>query len=441
MTENNKVTQLLAAVAAMHGHSGYLHTLPTAEQLLMLILVLTIVLVLICTLSAASLATAWQLRRFTHGLTYEPTPQMGDLPLTSVIVPCKGDDGTLNENLHSIVTQRHSNIEFIFVTATDDDPACAALSRLQQQFPQKRIKTVVAGIREHCSQQNNNQVQGVTATDPDSRVIVIMDSDGRADAHFVAKLTAPLSNEKVGAVSGFRWYEPRWSRFADVMRTIWNAGGFTYIINPQSGFVWGGAMAFHRSVYEQAGIADLWSRTLSDDMTLSRRLRSMGLRLHFAPQCIIVSRQPDSLRSLLSWTNRQTLVTRFYNRPFWLLATVFHGCGNVLGWCLLATGVLTLCVGFAGVPAVATHLALLGGVVWVGHLWLMAALMVNPLNCLLKPQGIALNRSRWILIAMAPLASLLQGLNSACSLSTRRIHWAGITYEINSQERMRVLCQ
>ena len=407
----------------------------------MLILALAIALVLICMLAAASLATAWQLRRFAHGLTYEPTPRIGNLPLTCVIVPCKGDDGTLSENLHTIVTQQHSNIEFVFVTATSDDPACAALSRLQQQFPQKPIKTVVAGISEHCSQQNNNQVQGVAAADADSSIIVIMDSDGRADPHFVAKLTAPLSDQSVGAVSGFRWYEPRWGRVADVLRTIWNAGGFTYIVNPRSGFVWGGAMAFRRSVYEQAGIAELWSRTLSDDMTLSRRLRSMGLRLHFAPQCIVVSRQADSLRSLLSWTNRQTLVTRFYNRPFWLLATVFHCWGNVLGWGLLAAGVLMLCVGLAGGFAAATSLALLGGAVWVGHLWLMAALMVEPLDYLLQPHGIELKRCRWALIAMTPLASLLQGVNSACSLATRRIHWAGITYEIDSEERMRVLCQ
>ena len=394
-----------------------------------------VVLAVVLLLSLASLANAWQLRGFGRSLIDPGQPRPEDVLPTSVIIPCKGDDGRLLENLESVLGQEHLDIEFVLVTATEDDPARSVFTELERRHPCKRIRSVVAGLRTDCSQQNNNQVAGVAAADPRSEVLVIMDSDGRADRHFVARLVAPLSDPGVGAVSGFRWYQPRWSSLADVLRTAWNAGGFAFIINPRAGFVWGGAMAVRRSVYEKAGIAEIWGRSLSDDMTLSRKLRSLGLVMRFVPRCIVISREQDNLRSVVSWTNRQTLVTRFYNRPFWLMATVFHGMGNLLGWGLLVTGAAATMTG----PTPASAAALLGGGLWVGHLWLMAALMLDPLGRLLRPLGIDLGARGWFLVMTAPLASLLQGMNSFNSLLTRRIRWAGVTYEIYGSERMQVV--
>jgi len=241
---------------------------------------------------------------------------------------------------------------------------------------------------------------------------------------------------EVGAASGYRWYDPRWGAVPDLLRTAWNAGGFVFLVNPQTSFVWGGAMALRRSTYQKAGIANVWSKALSDDMTLSRRLKSMGLRLKFVPECIVISQAPDTLSSAVSWTNRQTLVTRFYNKPFWMVTGIFHGLGNVLGWGLLLFGVGSLITGGAKLPAA---LALAGGLVWLAHLWVFALLLITPLDRLLQPRGIMLGARRWTLVLVAPMASLLQGLNSINSCFTRRIRWAGITYQIEDHERMEVV--
>src|SRR5262249_17391617 len=218
------------------------------------------------------------------------------------------------------------------------------------------------GMPRFCSQQNNNQIKGVEVSDPRSEVVVIMDSDGQANRRFIANLIAPLRDPKVGATSGYRWYDPRWGSVPDLLRTVWNAGGFVFLVNPQTSFVWGGAMAFRRSTYQQAGIADVWSKALSDDMTLSRRLKQLGLHLKFLPEWIVVSRIAGTLYSTVSWTNRQTLVTRFYNKPFWLVAGIFHAVGNLLGWGLLVFGIGSLLT--QGATPI-TWLALTGGVVWL----------------------------------------------------------------------------
>jgi cellulose synthase/poly-beta-1,6-N-acetylglucosamine synthase-like glycosyltransferase len=399
------------------------------------LIVIAIAAALVVLLALVSLSAVAQLRRFSrHAAPDDAAP--ATLPPTTLVIPCKGDDGTLVENLTSVVDQDHPDIEFVLVTATEHDPAQVAFARLREAFPGKRIKTVVAGVPDHCSQQNNNQVAGIAASDPRSEVIVIMDSDGQADKRFVAKLVAPRVDAKVGATSGYRWYAPRWGSLPDVLRTAWNAGGYVFLVNPRTRFVWGGAMAFRRSTYDQANIAGVWLRALSDDHTLSHWVKKQGLSLVFVPQCIVISRAPDTLRSVVEWTNRQTLVTRFYNPAFWITAAVFHVLGNVLGWGLLIGGVLHLVV--RGPEAIG-WVALAGGAAWVGHLWLYGLLMVGPLNRLLEPHGVRLGARRWLLVLVAPLASLLQGLNSVNSCLTRRIRWAGITYHINGPERMHVV--
>ena len=398
-----------------------------------------IITALLAFLAFAGISAAMGLRRYaarTDRATQGDAWSFDKLPPTSVVIPCKGDDGTLLENLETLVKQEHPWIEYILVTATAEDPAVAAFNELKRHCPESRIKTVVAGIRSTCSQQNGNQIAGVNAMDASSRVIVVMDSDGQADRRFVAKLVAPLKDVKLGATSGYRWYDPRWESLPDMLRTVWNAGGFAFLVNPQTCFVWGGAMAFRRETYESAGIEQVWANALSDDMTLSRRLKERGLELRFVPDCIVVSKERDTLVSAVRWTNRQTLVTRFYNRPFWVMASVFHVLGNALGWAMLALGVLAPWLGFA--PNVG-YAALLGGVIWVGHLWLYGMLMVGPLEALLRPRGIVLGSRRWTLVAVAPLASLLQGINSINSFFTRDIRWAGVTYHIINHEKMHVV--
>lgn len=361
------------------------------------------------------------------------TPFHQQMPPTSVIIPCKGDDGSLSDNLRSLIQQDHPAIEFILVTATADDPACRVFDLIRDEFPDIRIKAVVAGLSPHCSQQNNNQIKGVEAADPDSRILVIMDSDGRSDPHFIAKLTAPLADPKIGASSGFRWYQPVWGNLPQMLRTAWNAGGFAFIVNPKTRFVWGGAMAVRREVFDQCDIAEVWGHALSDDMTMSKRLKAAGYELAFVPECIVESRERDTFASLIHWTNRQTLVTRFYNRPFWLAALLLHGVGNVLGWGLLLLGLILL---FSGRTDFAAWSALTVGILWVGHIWLMAGVLSGRLTDILDRCAIPLGNRRWILVALAPLASLLQGLNSFASLLTRRIRWAGVTYRIEHEQKM-----
>jgi cellulose synthase/poly-beta-1,6-N-acetylglucosamine synthase-like glycosyltransferase len=298
------------------------------------------------------------------------------------------------------------------------------------------VKSVVAGIKPDCGQKNNNHVQGIAATDPTSSVLVMMDSDGKCDDRLVAHLVAPLADPSLGATTGFRWYQPRWGAIGDLLRTAWNAGGFAFLINPKTCFLWGGAMAVRRATFEAAQIADLWSRTLEDDMTLTMRLRERGLRLLFVPECVVISRAADTIPSVVKWTNRQTFITRFYHKPFWIVAGVFHLLGNLVGWGLLVAG---LAMVLGGRTDAIAWTALAAGAFWVLHFLLFGVMLLGPLEHLLAPRGIVLGPRKWILVLMAPFASVLQGLNTFCSVLSRRVRWAGVTYHLDAPERMHVV--
>ena len=50
-------------------------------------------------------------------------------------------------------------------------------------------------------------------------------------------------------------------------------------------------MAVRRRDFERLGIEHLWSRALSDDLSISRAIRRAGLRTRFVPACMVASYQ------------------------------------------------------------------------------------------------------------------------------------------------------
>jgi cellulose synthase/poly-beta-1,6-N-acetylglucosamine synthase-like glycosyltransferase len=336
-----------------------------------------------------------------------------------VIVPCKGDDGRLLRNLQTLLNQDYDNAEFVLVTATPQDPAQAVFAQLQNSAGTRRLKTVAAGLSEHCSEKNNNLLKAVAATDPASEVFVFLDADGKSDRHLISRLVAGLAESGAAAVTGNRWYEPRWSVLPELMRTGWTAGGYCFLIDPETSYVWGGAMALRRETFFESGIPAIWARTISDDMTLSVRLKELGLDVRFLTNCIVLSHEKDSWSSIFGWITRQTFMTRFYHPKFFAICFVDYVLGNALGLGLFFGGLIR-----------GSALATLVGFAWMAHLWLFAALIVPSLRTLVKANHPAVEFRPWVLITAAPLAGLLQGASSVVCLFTKKVRWAGVTYEV-----------
>ncbi|MBK8576442.1 MAG: hypothetical protein IPN90_12470 [Elusimicrobia bacterium] len=76
-----------------------------------------------------------------------------------------------------------------------------------------------------------------------------------------------------------------------ILRSTWNAGALPFVSDSKHNFCFGGAMAIRKNVYDIAGIAQAWDRTLSDDLMLTVKVRGLGLETQFVPSCVAVSHE------------------------------------------------------------------------------------------------------------------------------------------------------
>lgn len=354
----------------------------------------------------------------------------------AVILPCKGLDPGFRENIRSWIAQDHPGLELIFVVATADDPAHDVLRRLLEEpsVGDRRVdaRVVVAGVCKSRAQKLTNQLVGIQRASTGSKIFVFVDSDCRPDQGFIRRLVAPLTESKVGATTGYRWYHPPRPTLGSLLRSTWNAGALPFLVDRNRVFAWGGAMAIRRETFEDAGIGQRWERAVSDDMTLTVAVRKLGLEIHFVPRCIAVSYESSTIAETLEFTNRQSLISRIYFPPLWWSTAIGHAMANVMilyGLFSLAMWVRGRTEFFLGIAALLLLPLQLANAAWLfGSVKQLVPQLTRELEGL-----------RWRYIFTAPLASLMTLINTVHSVMTRRITWRGVRYELRSPTETVVL--
>src|SRR5919206_4628259 len=85
-----------------------------------------------CLLVLQGLVSALGGRRWRNFVRREMARSSSDYtPFASVIVPCRGLDQGLAENLRALFTQGYPRYELIFVSDSADDPALAVVNELR----------------------------------------------------------------------------------------------------------------------------------------------------------------------------------------------------------------------------------------------------------------------------------------------------------------------
>src|SRR5207237_6518941 len=72
-------------------------------------------------LGLISLRGGLRFARYLKAELAKPNPEF--TPFVSVLVPCRGRDSGLNENIRAILAQQYPRFEVIFVSDHADDPA------------------------------------------------------------------------------------------------------------------------------------------------------------------------------------------------------------------------------------------------------------------------------------------------------------------------------
>ena len=367
------------------------------------------------------------------------------MPFASVIIPCKGLEYQLEDNIASVLKQVYPFFELVLVTATEDDPARPVLNDLVRKFPGHRIKLVTAGISDERGEKVNNLMQAVTRTDSGSEVFVFMDSDAQPHLNWLQALISPLRDDRIGVSTGYRWYFPERGNLAGVFRSAWNASVVTLLGDHGRNFAWGGSMAIRRSTFVHAKVLSYWSHSISDDYSVTQAMRDSKLRIHYEPRCLIGSAGKCSWRELFEWSTRQIIITRIYSRKLWRIAFLSQGSFLIVWWtaflCVLASLLQTLLSDAVLNPQNYQKLVQYGFI--SGSIFILGVtrgwFRLKAIHHIFPDQQPNITPFWWGYTLLFPLVSTLTGLNLLVSAFKNQLNWRGIRYEFQPDGTLRVI--
>lgn len=355
-------------------------------------------------------------------------------PRVALICPVKGLEDNLEANLLALTQFDYPQYEIFFAIATAEDPAFRVLERVVAGS--KRPAHIIrAGRALDCSDKVHNLTAAVGQVGDQFEVLVFADSDGRPSRRWLTRLVAPLNDEALGAATAFRWLLPKRNGFWSALASAWSASAATYLGEGKRNFCWGGGTAIKRQRFEELRILNSWKGAVSDDYALTRALQNNGLRIAFAPECLVPSSPTFNFKSFLEFTNRQLIITRIYAPKLWRVAFIGH-----LFYCAaILLGIASWFVGsMVGLPSVqflvlALILPIFASV--RGVLRLVAVLELLPdLREQLLSEG-------WVWVLLAPLVPFVYLYNALVAMFTRKITWRGIRYELISPLRTRIIAR
>ena len=350
-------------------------------------------------------------------------------PFATIIVPCRGVDDGMGENLARVVEQSYPDYEVIFVVDDEADTAVGVIRNVSRKAAKdaKKIKLIVAPKTDGSSQKVENLREAVLHAAPESEVFVFADSNARPSKDWLRNLLAPLQNPKVGAATGYRWFISKKPTFGSEMRSVWNASIASALgPNRRSNFCWGGSMAIRRDTFEKISVRERWHGTLSDDFAVTRAVKDAGLDIYFVPQALIASVEDCSFHETLEFTTRQMKITRVYATHLWAIS--FFGSG-LFTFVMLSAFLLVIFSRSNGVAVIASLVAIiLVSFFSIGKSWLRlkaVRLVLSEYDRQLRTQNFTQN-TLWLL---SPPLFLFNAIMATVS---RRITWRGIRYELKS---------
>jgi cellulose synthase/poly-beta-1,6-N-acetylglucosamine synthase-like glycosyltransferase len=359
-------------------------------------------------------------------------PKSEFTPFVSVIVPCRGVDEGLKENLAALFRQDFPAYEIIFAVDSNTDEAVKIIENIvrvnvKNARNERQTKLIVAGKAKNESQKVHNLREAVLHVAEESKIFVFVDSDARPAANWLRALVAPLRDEKIGAATGYRWFVSKKRNFASELRSAWNASIASALgANAKSNFCWGGSTAIRRATFTKLNVRDEWRGVLSDDFTVTRTVEKAGLLIHFVPQALVASIEDCDWRELFEFTTRQMKITRVYAPNLWLASFL----GSFLFNLVFIWGILILI--FYAINEFAFWFALaallLVCVFSVGK----ANLRLDAVKMALKNHENDLNKQFWTQNTLWILSPAVFLYNDICALFSRNILWRGIRYELKS---------
>jgi ceramide glucosyltransferase len=352
-------------------------------------------------------------------------------PFVSIIVPCRGLDEDLQDNLSALFNQNYPNYEVIFVVDDENDDATKLINL---RFKIQNSKLIVANKTIDSGQKVENLREAVLHVSDESKVFAFVDSDARPNENWLRNLVAPLEDKNIGCTTGYRWFIAKNSGFATQFRSVWNSSIASQLSeNMSKNFCWGGSTAISREMFEHLEVRKRWQNTLSDDFTLTCIMHESNLPIYFVPQCLTASVEDCSFAELLEFTTRQMKITRVYQPNLWKASLFGSLVFSAIFW--IGFGLLFVNSGIHFWITL-TFLSIIF-VLGMAKAWVR----LNTAILVLKGFENQLNKSFLWQISLWLITPILFFYNGMSALFSRKIVWRGTQYELISANETRILTE
>jgi ceramide glucosyltransferase len=225
------------------------------------------------------------------------------LPPVTILKPVCGLEKGLEQSLRSACLQDYPCFQVVCSVRSVSDTALPLLKRIEREFPGRAV-VVIDGSRPGPNRKVANL--GGALARARSDIIVISDSDIYLGPDYLRRITAPLSDPRVGyvctlyrAVAAERWYE---KLEALTLNADFIPGVVFAYMTRASRFCLGASVAFRRSDLAAGGGIEVLGNFLAEDYELGRRLSESGRRMVLVPETVDVV---VDLKSPAEWWKHQ----------------------------------------------------------------------------------------------------------------------------------------
>jgi len=223
------------------------------------------------------------------------------LPAVTVLKPLCGAEPGLYENLRSFCQQDYPEFQIVFGVCDPDDPALRVVDRLQAEFPRLPIDVVIDPRQHGGNRKVSSLINMVGRARHD--VLLMADSDAFAGPDYLAAVTAPLLDRKVGLVTCLYHGEPTgsiWSRLGAMYVNEWYMPSVLLArLFGHQGYASGQTLCMRRETLQRIGGLRAIADHLADDYRVGELIRGLGLRIVVSPYVLRAEHHEPTLDLLL----------------------------------------------------------------------------------------------------------------------------------------------
>ncbi|HEX3949795.1 MAG TPA: bacteriohopanetetrol glucosamine biosynthesis glycosyltransferase HpnI [Steroidobacteraceae bacterium] len=237
----------------------------------------------------------WMTRRKQPPLSLEARR-----PIT-LLKPLCGPEPDLYRHLRSFCEQEYPQFQIVFGVRDPNDAALTVVKRLLAEFPDLAIDLVI-DPRQHG---DNYKISNLMNMFDKARhdVLVIADSDAVVGPDYLAAVTAPLIDAKVGLVTCAYRSRPTqaiWSRLGAMYVNEWFMPSVLLArLFGHEQYASGQTLCIRRTTLQAIGGLQAIANHIADDFRLGELVRELGLRVVLSDYEVEVNHHEPNAKALL----------------------------------------------------------------------------------------------------------------------------------------------